>query len=210
MNQTTYGSVRITLFGHSSVLLEYNSINFYIDPFVLDPNPKRADVILHTHSHFDHCVVPDSIVGSKTQIISRAGKFAGMDIKIGETIKTNGVLVHAVHAYNKNKPFHPKGEGAGFLLVFPALPNPIRIYVAGDTDLIDEMKSIRCDVAILPIGGKYTMNSDEAAQAVSILKPRIVIPYHYNYMDDLNVNPNDFSNMVHTLYPDALVRILVP
>ena len=210
MNQTTYGPVKITLFGHSSVLLEYRGVTFYIDPFVLPSNPKRADVILHTHSHDDHCVLPNSINGANTQVISRGGKFAGMEIKIGETIKTNGVLVTAVHAYNVNKSFHPKGVGAGYVFTFASLPTPVRIYVAGDTDLIDEMKSIRCDVAILPIGGSYTMNCDEAARAVLVLNPKIAIPYHYNYLNDTRTNPSDFVEMVRKLNPDTLVRVLTP
>lgn len=133
-----------------------------------------------------------------------------MELKIGESIKTNGVTIEAVHAYNKNKDFHPKGEGAGFILNFPTAKETIRIYVAGDTDLIDEMKNYNCDVAILPIGGTYTMNPDEAAQAVATIKPKVAIPYHYNYLDETKADPNHFSQMAQMLCPQTLVRILMP
>jgi len=210
MNQTTFGPVKISFFGHASILLEYNGITFYIDPYVLPKNPRTADVILHTHEHFDHCVVPNAINGSRTQVISRGGKFPGMEIKIGEKIKTNGVLIEAVHAYNTNKSFHPKGMGAGYIFTFPTAKEPVRIYIAGDTDLIPEMKNYLCDVAILPIGGTYTMNADEAAQAVAEIKPKVAIPYHYNYLDDTKADSDDFLRMVRLLQPDTLVRILVP
>ena len=209
-NTTTFGPVKISYFGHASILLEYNGILFYIDPYVLPRNPRTADVIIHTHEHFDHCVVPSSINGSRTQIISRGGKFPGMEIKIGESIKTNGVLIEAVHAYNINKSFHPKGMGAGYIISFPTAKEPVRIYIAGDTDLIPEMKNYRCDVAIVPIGGTYTMNSDEAAQAVMQIKPKVAIPYHYNYLDDTKTDPGNFLKMVQMLHPDTLVRILTP
>ncbi|MFH0927164.1 MAG: MBL fold metallo-hydrolase [Candidatus Micrarchaeota archaeon] len=208
MNTTSFGPVKIHFFGHASVLLEYNGATFYIDPYVLPKNPRTANVILHTHSHADHCVLPSSINGSKTQVISRGGKFPGMEIKIGETIKTNGAIIEAVHAYNLNKEFHPKGAGAGYIFTFPSAREPVKIYIAGDTDLIPEMGSYKCDVAILPIGGTYTMNADEAAEAVAQIKPKVAIPYHYNYLEGTRANAQEFASLAKTLSPSTIITIL--
>ena len=76
--------------------------------------------------------------------------------------------------------------------------------------MIPEMENYKCDVAILPIGGKYTMNSDEAAQAVSKIKPKMVIPYHYNYLDDTHADAEGFKQVCKLLNPDTDVRILTP
>jgi len=210
MNCTTFGPVKITYFGHASILLEYNGMQIYVDPFVIGRNCRKADIILHTHSHHDHCVAPSAILSSKTQIISRGGKFPGMEMKIGEKIKLSGIEIEAVHAYNLNKPFHPKDFGAGYILSFPTPHEPVRIYIAGDTDLIPEMHDFKCDVAILPIGGTYTMNADEAAQALAIIKPKAAIPYHYNYLADTKADPGAFRTMAGTLAPATEVRILTP
>ncbi|MFA5107910.1 MAG: MBL fold metallo-hydrolase [Candidatus Micrarchaeia archaeon] len=210
MNTTMFGPVKIYFFGHSSVCLEYNNLTFYVDPYVVPKNAKRADVILHTHSHFDHCVVPSSIETSSTTIISHKGKFPGREVEIGEKITVRGVQIEVVHAYNVNKSFHPKEFGAGYIFSFPTSQAPVRIYVAGDTDLIPEMKNYKCDVAIIPIGGTYTMNADEAAQALVQLKPRVAIPYHYNYLSDTQVDPQGFVRLARTLAPATEVRILTP
>lgn len=210
MNSTAFGPVKITYFGHSSFCFEYNGNFIYADPFVLGRGCRTADIILHTHSHSDHCALPDSIVGPNTRVIGRGSKFPSQEMKIGDKIKANGILIEAVHAYNKNKPYHPKEFGAGFILTFPAAREPVRIYIAGDTDLIDEMKNYKCDVAILPIGGTYTMNADEAAQAVAVIKPKIAIPCHFNYLHDTMADAQAFANLAKTLAPDTLVRILTP
>ncbi|MFH1306689.1 MAG: MBL fold metallo-hydrolase [Candidatus Micrarchaeota archaeon] len=210
MNYATFGPVKITYFGHASICLEFQGMAIYVDPYVLARNCRRADIILHTHSHPDHCVLPNSLLSSSTRVIGRGSKFPGQEMKIGDKIKVHGILIEAVHAYNKNKPFHPKDFGAGFFFTFPTTREPVKVYVAGDTDLIDEMKNCKCDVAILPIGGTYTMNAEEAAQALTYLKPKIAIPYHYNYLSDTNADPQAFLRMAKILSPQTEVRILTP
>jgi len=209
MGSTFFNQIRITCFGHASVLLSFNELNFYIDPYVIAKGSPAADAIFHTHEHFDHCVVPPSIKKQNTKIISKSSKYPGMEIEIGQTINVFGVDVEAVHAYNVNKPFHPKGFGAGFIFSFPTSPKKTRIYIAGDTDLIEEMKNYKADCAILPIGGKYTMDVDQAAKAVSIIKPKLAIPYHYNYLNDTKADPQEFARTAKLLYPEVEIKILI-
>lgn len=209
MGSTFFGPIKITCFAHASLLLSFKELNFYVDPYVVSKNSPQADAIFLTHDHFDHMVVPKSILKSTTKIISRGGKLPGIEINVGDKIKVFGVEVWAVDAYNINKPFHPKGFGCGFIFIFPTSPKPTKIYIAGDTDLIEEMKNYSPDVAILPIGGTYTMNIDEAAKATSILKPKLVIPYHYNYLNETKADPKEFEKTVKFFSKDIDVKILL-
>ncbi len=215
MNTTTFNGVRITLFGHASVCFEYANQFIYVDPFVLSSAPRPAALILHTHKHHDHCVLPSSITTSSTTVIGRGCKHPAQSAEIGSPIKFGTLSILPVHAYNTNKPFHPKGEGAGYILTFnpciggPAA-SPVRVYVAGDTDRIPEMANYRCDIAILPVGGTYTMTMEEAAEAVAVIMPKIVIPYHCNYLSDLKVDLSLFKAMVAEKAKGVDVRILTP
>jgi L-ascorbate metabolism protein UlaG (beta-lactamase superfamily) len=205
-NSTIFSGVKITWFGHASVLLEADGLSIYVDPFVLPKNPKPADVILYTHGHFDHCVAAPSITTSKTIIIGHGCSIPGRVIEIGGIEKVNHVLIKAVDAYNIGKPFHPKEQGAGFLIKF----RTATVYIAGDTDFIPEMKTYKCDVALLPIGGKYTMDAKEAALAVASILPKVAIPIHYNYLEDTKANPEEFKAEVEKLAGQVNVRILSP
>jgi L-ascorbate metabolism protein UlaG (beta-lactamase superfamily) len=192
MNTTTYGGVTITWHGHSSVMLQWNGLLIYIDPYVLPKNPKMANVILHTHPHYDHCVQPQSIIGPNTVVIGRGCKHAGRDIRVGESVSIGGAVITAVDAYNIGKEFHPKGVGAGFILDLGGT----KIYHAGDTDEIPEMAKYKCDVALLPIGGTYTMDAFAAARAAAMIKPKIVIPIHFNYVSGTTADPVAFKKLV--------------
>ncbi|MCM8830696.1 MAG: MBL fold metallo-hydrolase [Candidatus Omnitrophica bacterium] len=209
MGSTFFGPIKITCFAHASVLLSFNELNFYIDPFVVSKGSPLADAIFLTHEHFDHMVVPKSILKSNTKIISRGGKIPSMEINVGDRIKVFGIEVWAVDAYNVDKPFHPKGFGCGFIFTFPTPQKSTRIYVAGDTDLIEEMKNYLADVAILPIGGTYTMNAEQAAKAASIIKPKLAIPYHYNYLSETKADPKEFEKTVKFFSKDIDVKILL-
>lgn len=217
MNTTVFGGVRMTLFGHASVCLEHGGHAIYIDPYVVGAGAKSADLILHTHSHHDHCALPKSIVTSSTLVVGHGCKHPGRPIEIGEKVSAAGAIIEAVDSYNPSKPFHPRGFGAGYILSFganasgtPSAQKPTRIYLAGDTDRIPEMSSFKCDVAFLPIGGHYTMDAQEAVQAVADIKPRLVIPYHYNYLSETKADPTAFKQAVDALKIGADVRILAP
>ena len=208
MNTTVYGGVKITFHGHASLSFEYRETTVYVDPYVLPSNPKPADLILHTHPHFDHCATANKITRPNTVIIGHGCTHACRPIEIGEKASVAGVIVEAVHAYNISQPFHPKGFGAGYVLTFGSPTAPVRIYVAGDTDFIPEMKSIRCDVACLPIGGIYTMDATEAARAAVALAPKVLIPVHYNYLSDLKADPSELKRLCAEFGAKCDVRAL--
>lgn len=186
-----YKDVAITWFGHASFLIEHDQEAIYIDNYVLpDKVERKATIIIHTHEHYDHCADVSKIADSITVYAGMCGKHA-RDL-IGNKLKIRNVQIEFVEAYNPSKPFHPKNFGCGVIITIGG----IRIYHAGDTDLIPEMKDYRCDVALLPIGGTYTMNEKEAAEAVKIINPKVVIPMHYNYLPQTKADPEFFRKLV--------------
>lgn len=181
--------LEIELLNHASVRIK-NKKTIYIDPFELigDHDLEKADIILITHPHYDHCSPRDieKISNENTLIITvpdAQSKLSNLKVKgitviePGKTIKINNEKVSAVPAYNIKKQFHPKdNDWVGFIVEM----NGVRIYHAGDTDLIPEMKNIETDIALLPVGGTYTMNATEAAEATRAFKKcKIAIPIHY-------------------------------
>jgi L-ascorbate metabolism protein UlaG (beta-lactamase superfamily) len=187
--------VDIHWLGHASFKIEKGQ-KIFIDPFQLRVPEKDADVILITHDHFDHCSIDDIRKLANQQAVIIAAKMCRAKIdnlksevaKIiyfmpGDKIKVNNASIEAVPAYNVNKfrapgvVFHPKEMGyVGYVIEI----DKIRIYHAGDTDFIPEMNNLgRIDIAMLPIGGTYTMNVEEAVEAVKAIKPKYTIPMHY-------------------------------
>lgn len=167
--------------GHDTFKFEGETI-IYTDPYNIREKDK-ADIILITHEHYDHCSEEDiGKVRSKDTIIiatrDSAKKLTGnlKVIRPGEKLTVSGVDIEAVPAYNTDKQFHTKERGwVGYIFSF----NGRRVYIAGDTDYIPEMKHIRADIAILPVSGTYVMTAEEAVQAALDIKPRIAIPMHY-------------------------------
>lgn len=168
--------------GHDTFKIVGEKI-IYTDPFKIKKKDV-ADLILITHEHYDHCSLDDvkKIQGPNTVIVTTADcakKLSGniKVIKPGDKINVSGIDIEAVPAYNTNKQFHTKDKGwVGFIFKV----NNQRIYIAGDTDYIPEMKTFRdIDIALLPVSGTYVMTADEAVQAALDIKPRIAIPMHY-------------------------------
>ena len=204
-NSTVFSGVRVVWFGHSSVLLEADGMRIYLDPFVLPRGYPPADAILYSHGHHDHCVAAPSITTPRTILIGNNCKLPVRVINIGGKEKVGSATVEAVHAYNIGKPFHPRDSGAGYLIHFKTAT----VYVAGDTDFIEEMKGYKCDIAIVPIGGTYTMDAKEAADAIAAIKPKVAIPYHYNYLDESHADPQAFKSAVDAKGERIDVRILI-
>ena len=154
----------------------------YIDPYQIEGG-KRADLILITHPHFDHCSAEDiaKIQGPDTTIVTEqesAAQLSG-NIRIlapGERLELDEIKIEALPAYNLDKDFHPRAKGwLGFNLELKG----VRIYHAGDTDFIPEMERIQTDIALLPVSGTYVMTAAEAVQAARAIKPKIAIPMHF-------------------------------
>ena len=155
----------------------------YTDPFRLKRRDV-ADIILITHEHHDHCSPEDviKIQGPDTVIIATADcakKLSGkiVTVRPGDKITAAGVSIEAVPAYNTDKQFHTKDRGwVGYIFTM----NSRRIYLAGDTDHIPEMKTLRdIDIALLPVSGTYVMTADEAVKAALDIRPKLAIPMHY-------------------------------
>lgn len=171
---------RIFWLGHSSVKIKADKV-IYIDPWKLKKGEK-ADVILVSHSHYDH-FSPDDIkkLQKETTVVVCPPDCRGItgnvkNVKPGDRIEANGVLVEAVPSYNVNKDFHPrKSNWVGFIVTVEGK----RIYYCGDTDFMPEMNSIKADIVIIPVGGTYTMTAEEAAEAVNAIQPELAIPIHY-------------------------------
>ncbi len=166
--------------GNSSFKITNDKV-IYIDPFEVKVEHEKADIILITHSHFDH-FSPEDIdrlkKGTTVVIAPDDCKMAGniKNVKPGDKLNIKGVSVEVVSAYNVNKRFHPKSNRwVGYIIKAKGK----RIYHAGDTDRISEMDDIKTDIALLPIGGYSTMTAEEAADAASKIKPEIAVPMHF-------------------------------
>ncbi len=178
----------IELLTHSSIRITEDKIA-YIDPFMITDARNDADVIFITHSHSDHYSLLDiaKVVNDKTVFVmpnimekefmsslykAHLVKF----VDVNQAYLVNGFKFTTVPAYNINKPMHPKTNGwVGYIFELSSG----RCYIAGDTDLNPDVYRVKCDIAMIPIGGKYTMDGLEAAELINAIRPKIAIPTHY-------------------------------
>jgi L-ascorbate metabolism protein UlaG (beta-lactamase superfamily) len=202
--KTSAGNLIITFVGHASLVFTFQDRNIYIDPvmqmadFSLFP---KADAILVTHDHGDHFdpVAIEKLTKPETEIYLTQLCYdklkKGKVCHDGSFFIAAGIPGETIAAYNITRlrgnglPFHPKGEGNGYVLTF----GQIKVYIAGDTELTPEMRKLKdIDIAFLPIGLPYTMEPGMAIDAAKLLKVKILYPYHFNNSD-----------------PETLVRSLI-
>ena len=191
---------------HSSIRINKEK-TIYIDPFKIDRNYNDADIVFITHDHYDHYSEEDidKVINENTTIIIpeelltnllRKGinKNAIITVEPNEKYVVQGIKFETIPAYNTNKTFHPKKNGwVGYIIII----NGIRYYIAGDTDITEENKKVKCDVAFVPVGGTYTMDFKEAANLINEIKPKIAIPIHYGSVVGTEQDAIDFIRLLH-------------
>lgn len=195
----------ITVNAQSSIRIA-GAKTIYFDPFNVAEEKHDADIIFITHEHFDH-FQPESIAKIKkemTVLVAPASmekqiraESGVSDVELwepGTLHELQGLQVETVPAYNASlKPFHTKGKKwQGYIVQMDG----IRYYVAGDTDVNEDVKKVRCDVALLPIGGKFTMDKKQAAALVAEMKPCAVVPTHYGDIVGSPADGRDFKELV--------------
>lgn len=200
---------------HSSIRINKGKM-IYIDPYHIEKSFNDADMIFITHDHYDHYseedidkvrknntifIVPENLLNKLIKKGINDENIITLDPGDAENI--DEIKVEAIHSYNIDKPFHTKENNwLGYVIEIDG----IRYYIAGDTDITEENKNIKCDVAFVPVGGTYTMNFSEAAQLVNIIKPKIAVPIHYGSIVGTKQDTTDFIKL---LYPTTKGIILM-
>ncbi len=209
--------MNIKVLYHSSIKIESN-INIYFDPFKIEVASNDADVIFITHEHYDH-FSPEDILKIKKEntiiVLPKNMENMALDLNFEKTnivlvepnqkykLENQELIFETIPAYNVNKNFHKKEMNwVGYILEIEGK----RVYVAGDTDITEENKQVKCDIALVPIGGTYTMEAKEAAELVNIIKPKIAIPIHYGAIVG---NKEDEKIFVKNVEKDIECKILL-
>ena len=190
---------------NSSIRIEAEDKVIYVDPYKIEGNPSDADYIFLTHDHYDHfspndikrivkrdtvLIFPKRMELVMKQVASSNTKIPVLPAKIYDAGELG---FETVASYNKWKPFHLKiARNCGYIIKV----NQTRIYIPGDMDVVKEAKAVKCDIAMLPVGGFYTMNYKEAAELVNIIKPKVAIPTHYGKVAGKDTDGLDFAKLV--------------
>ena len=198
----------ITVNTQSSIRIEAGKQVIYIDPIMIEEERHDADLIFLTHNHYDH-FEPETINRLNrdvmTMVVAPKGMFdqIGKETDVeynnvvplepGDKMQLNGFPIEAVHAYNIGKEFHPKENNwLGYVLTIGGQ----RIYICGDMDATPEAKAVKCDIVLVPCGGKYTMDPQEAAAFVNEIKPKCAIPTHYGSIVGTPEDGEKFAKLV--------------
>ena len=211
--ETSQGPLKITFIGHGSLILTFDGKIIHVDPFskLTDYSAlPKADMIILTHEHQDHLdpVALKGVRTEKTTVVLTAACAQSVDggivMKNGDVQTIAGLKIEAVPAYNlvhmrsEGVPYHPKGTGNGYVMTF----GDKRVYLAGDTENIPEMKDLKnIDCAFLPMNLPYTMTPEMVAAAAKAFKPKILYPYHFG-----NTDPEELVKLMQD-QPEVQVRI---
>ncbi len=197
---------KIEVFTQNSIRIRTDSVTIYVDPFQMKEEPHDADYVLITHQHYDHfspddirkvirdttiIVAPESMLDDARELDGEVKEIVA--VKPGVYREISGLELETIPAYNTLKPFHPRrAEWVGYILRVEGK----RIYIAGDTGLTNEAKQVNCDIALLPIGGTYTMDAKRAAELANIIRPEYVIPTHYGSVVGKPSDGQTFAGLV--------------
>ena len=196
----------IEVFTQSSIRIRCGAGTVYADPFHMKISPHDADIVLITHDHYDHfspedlakVINPATILVVPEKVADKAAAFSAQ-VKAIETVlpgqqyQIAGLSLETVPSYNRIKPFHPKKNGwVGYLLDLGGQ----RVFIAGDTDKTTENSTVQCDIALVPVGGKFTMDAKEAAELINTIRPAAAIPTHYGTIVGKKSDGERFASMV--------------
>ena len=198
----------IECLGHSTIKISKLSKTIYIDPYNIKEEPQDADIIFITHNHYDHYSPQDinKIKKQNTIIVITQDLYNEVQeigfgsnniimVKPNENYEISNINVSTVPAYNTNKKFHPKENNwVGYIIEI----ENTTYYIAGDTDITEENKKVKCNVAFVPVAGTYTMNAKEAAELINEIQPQIAIPIHYGSIVGTKQDAIDFKNLLNT------------
>lgn len=197
----------INVLCHSAIRLEIDNKIIYIDPYSLTSNANDADLIFITHDHYDHFsiedikkveksntifIIPESMLENAIKSGIKENRI--IKIKPNQNYKYENLKIETIPAYNVDKKFHPKENNwVGYLIEY----NNVVYYIAGDTDITNENKKVKCDIAFVPIGGTYTMNYKEAAKLINEIKPKFVVPIHYGKIVGTKQDALNFEKLLN-------------
>ncbi len=191
---------------HSSIKINEGKV-IYFDPFKINKQYNDADIIFITHDHYDHyseedidkVIKPDTTIvipeGMQVKLLKKGVKNSNIiTVEPEKTYVVEGLKFETIPAYNVNKAFHPKDNGwVGYILEIDG----IRYYIAGDTDITEENKRVKCDIAFVPVGGTYTMDFKEAAELVNEIKPKVAVPIHYGSIVGTSEDAINFQKLLN-------------
>lgn len=191
---------------HSSIKFDKGQV-IYFDPYKINENYNDAEIIFITHSHYDHfseedilkvkkeetkIVVPEDLYDRSIELGFKEEDI--LIVKPNEEYIVNNIKFKTIPSYNINKNFHPKSNNwVGYIITI----DNVSYYIAGDTDITEENKKVKCDVAFVPIGGTYTMTAEEAANLVNEIKPKIAVPIHYGLIVGTKEDEEVFKSLVN-------------
>jgi len=216
----TIADLEVERIGHSGFRIESETDRLYIDAFdeILSGEEPAGNLVLSTHDHWDH-FDPEAITAlatsDATAVVHEASdtEDIGVDnirqVRADESLAIDGVDVSAVPAHNlvrrrePGKPFHPKGEGVGYIVEM----NGTSVYHTGDTAPLDHMADIDVDVMLVPIGGAYVMSLNDAYWALHMVQPEVTVPMHYGHIDDSKADASGFENVVADVSEESGVEI---
>ena len=206
---------KISINCHSSIKISDEKI-IYFDPYDINEKISDADYIFITHDHYDHLdiksiknvinenttvIIPTTVAKENLQPVVLDEQIIG--VCPNEQYCINGINVHTIPSYNIDKDFHKKiYNWVGYIIEY----NNEKIYVAGDTDANDEVKKVKCDIALVPIGGTYTMTLEEAANLINLIKPKHVIPTHYGKIVGEKEDGEKFKELIN---PEINCHLLI-